>query len=155
MSRPVAAGGRKPAAISGELSDTLNCYARALRTPLDFGAELAPGRYGPHYGEQICQASISIGAKLLEGMGALGASALLQAALPIRLARAGELVSGFVYIGPRLDWGWNESFAVAAVALKGFPTSGSCRRTIFPRAPTTGAARTMRKPEPTARRWSA
>jgi basic membrane protein A and related proteins len=42
--------------------------------------------------------------KVLEGMGALGASAL-QTALPIRLARAGQLVAGFVYIGPRLGLG--------------------------------------------------
>ena len=31
------------------------------------------------------------------------------------------LTAGFVYIGPREDWGWNQSFAVAAAALKGVP----------------------------------
>jgi basic membrane protein A len=93
--------------------------------------------------------------KVLEGMGALGASALLQAALPIRFARADQLVAGFVYIGPRLDWGWNESHAVAALALEGVPHAGVVQADYLPRAPTTGAERTIPKREPIARRWSA
>src|SRR3972149_1272077 len=51
----------------------------------------------------------------------LGAAGLVTALWPIRSARAADLTSGFVYIGPREDWGWNQSFAVAAAALSGVP----------------------------------
>ena len=54
-------------------------------------------------------------------MALLGAAGLVPAILPIRSARAADLTAGFVYIGPRLDWGWNQSFAVAAEALRGVP----------------------------------
>jgi simple sugar transport system substrate-binding protein len=35
-----------------------------------------------------------------------------------RTARAAETTVGFVYVGPRADFGWNQSHAVAAAALK-------------------------------------
>jgi simple sugar transport system substrate-binding protein len=58
-------------------------------------------------------------------MGRAGAAALAAAALPSAAVRAAgpaaRLTAGFVYIGPRLDWGWNESFARAAGALRGVP----------------------------------
>ena len=57
----------------------------------------------------------------LKHIALLGAAGLVPAILPIRSARAADLTVGFVYIGPRLDWGWNQSFAVAAEALKGIP----------------------------------
>ncbi len=57
----------------------------------------------------------------LKRMALLGAAGLVPAILPIRSARAADLTAGFVYIGPREDWGWNQSFAVAAEALKGVP----------------------------------
>ena len=57
----------------------------------------------------------------LKGMALLGAAGLVTGILPIRSARAADLTAGFVYIGPRLDWGWNQSFATAAAALKGVP----------------------------------
>ena len=88
--------------------------------------------------------------KMLEGMGALGASALLQAALPIRLARAGELVAGFVYIGPRLDWGWNESHAVAALALEGVPHAGVVQADYLPESTNYGSG----KDDPQTRAYS-
>ncbi len=54
-----------------------------------------------------------------------GAAALAATALPSAVARAAgpaaRLTAGFIYIGPRLDWGWNESFARAAGALRGVP----------------------------------
>ena len=56
--------------------------------------------------------------KVLERMALLGAASLLPG---FRSARAADLAAGFVYIGPRLDWGWNESFAVAAAGLQGVP----------------------------------
>ena len=57
----------------------------------------------------------------LKGIALLGAAGLVTGILPIRSARAADLTAGFVYIGPRVDWGWNQSFAVAAEALKGVP----------------------------------
>ena len=53
--------------------------------------------------------------KALKGMAAL------PPILPVRSARAAGLTAGFVYIGPREDWGWNESHEVAALALRGVP----------------------------------
>jgi basic membrane protein A len=84
--------------------------------------------------------------KVLEGVGALGASALLQATLPIRLARAGELVAGFVYIGPRLDWGWNESHAVAALALEGVPHAGVVQADYLPESTNYGSGKASARP---------
>jgi basic membrane protein A len=72
----------------------------------------------------------------LKRMGLLGAAGLVSSILPVRSARAADLPAGFVYIGPRLDWGWNQSFAVAAAALKGVP-----------------AERKLRKPGITPRQW--
>jgi basic membrane protein A len=57
----------------------------------------------------------------LKRMALLGAAGLVPAMMPIRSARAAELTAGFIYIGPRLDWGWNEAFARAAEALRGVP----------------------------------
>ena len=59
--------------------------------------------------------------KALKRMALLGAAGLIAGILPVRSARASGLTAGFVYIGPREDWGWNESFAVAAAALRGVP----------------------------------
>jgi basic membrane protein A len=59
--------------------------------------------------------------KALKRMAALGAAGLVPGILPVRSARAADLTVGFVYIGPREDWGWNQSHAVAAAALKGVP----------------------------------
>ncbi|MGV1013671.1 MAG: BMP family ABC transporter substrate-binding protein [Methyloceanibacter sp.] len=57
----------------------------------------------------------------LKGLVLLSAAGLVSNILPVRAARAADLTAGFVYIGPREDWGWNQSFAVAAAALKGVP----------------------------------
>jgi len=59
--------------------------------------------------------------QVLKHMGLLGAAGLVPSILPLRSARAGDLTAGFVYIGPRLDWGWNQSFAMAGAALRGVP----------------------------------
>ena len=58
---------------------------------------------------------------VLKRMALLGAAGLVPGMLPVWPARAADLTAGFVYIGPREDWGWNESFAVAAAALQGVP----------------------------------
>ncbi|MGA7456822.1 MAG: BMP family ABC transporter substrate-binding protein [Methyloceanibacter sp.] len=57
----------------------------------------------------------------LKRIGLLGAAGLVAGMLPVRAARADGLTAGFVYIGPRMDWGWNESHARAAAALRGVP----------------------------------
>lgn len=54
----------------------------------------------------------------LKRLALAGAGSLLP---PAAHARDRDLTVGFVYIGPRNDWGWNESFAVAADALKAVP----------------------------------
>ena len=51
----------------------------------------------------------------------IGAAALASALLPVARVHAAELGVGFVYIGPRLDWGWNQSHEVAAEALRQLP----------------------------------
>jgi basic membrane protein A len=57
----------------------------------------------------------------LKRMALLGAAGLVPAFLPSGSARAAGLTAGFVYIGPRLDWGWNQSHALAAAELRGVP----------------------------------
>jgi basic membrane protein A len=59
--------------------------------------------------------------RLLSRTALLGAAGVAAAVLPGGPARAAGLTVGFVYIGPRKDWGWNESFARAAEALRGVP----------------------------------
>jgi basic membrane protein A and related proteins len=59
--------------------------------------------------------------KALKRIALLGAAGLVPGILPVRSAWAADLTVGFVYIGPRLDWGWNQSHALAAAALKGVP----------------------------------
>jgi len=57
----------------------------------------------------------------LKRIALLGAAGLVPGILPVRSARAADLTVGFVYIGPREDWGWNQSHAVVAAALRGVP----------------------------------
>jgi simple sugar transport system substrate-binding protein len=52
----------------------------------------------------------------LKQIALLGAAGLAPNLLAVRPARAADITVGFVYIGPRLDWGWNQSHALAAVA---------------------------------------
>ena len=89
----------------------------------------------------------------LKRIALLGGAGLVPAILPIRSARAGALTAGFVYIGPRLDSGWNQSFALAAEALKGVPNVRVVQADYLPRVLTTAAAKTMRRPEPTPPQW--
>jgi basic membrane protein A and related proteins len=91
----------------------------------------------------------------LKRMALLGAAGLVPGILPVRSAHAADLTAGFVYIGPRLDWGWNQSHAVAAAGLKGVPNVRVVQADYFRRAPTTVVGRRLRKPEPTPRRWKA
>lgn len=51
----------------------------------------------------------------------LGAAGFAPLFLEARAARAADLTVGFIYIGPRDDWGWNQSFAAAAEALSALP----------------------------------
>ncbi|WP_428031906.1 BMP family ABC transporter substrate-binding protein [Ancylobacter sp.] len=54
---------------------------------------------------------------LLKGLALAGASLAPVPLLP-GAARAQGFTTGFVAIGPWLDWGWNQSFATAAQALR-------------------------------------
>lgn len=54
----------------------------------------------------------------LKTIALFGASGLASGVLPARPAFAASLKAGFVYIGPHLDWGWNQSHEVVAEALK-------------------------------------
>ncbi len=51
----------------------------------------------------------------------LGVAGMAPGILSTSIAKAADLTVGFVYIGPRLDWGWNQSFAAAAEALGKVP----------------------------------
>jgi basic membrane protein A and related proteins len=59
--------------------------------------------------------------EVLKRIALLGAAGMVPTILPVFPARAADLTAGFVYIGPREDWGWNQSFATAAAALRGVP----------------------------------
>ncbi|MEZ5875662.1 MAG: BMP family ABC transporter substrate-binding protein [Hyphomicrobiales bacterium] len=59
--------------------------------------------------------------RAIEGAGLISASALISGLMPIRSARAAELTIGFIYIGPRDDWGWNQSFAEAGEEVSALP----------------------------------
>ncbi|TGE01677.1 BMP family ABC transporter substrate-binding protein [Methylobacterium nonmethylotrophicum] len=50
-----------------------------------------------------------------------GAAALGLAGLPGRARAAGALTVGFIYVGPKDDYGYNQAHAVAAKALKAMP----------------------------------
>ena len=51
-----------------------------------------------------------------------GAAALSLGALPFGRARAaGPLTVGFIYVGPKDDYGYNQAHAKGAAALKGLP----------------------------------
>ena len=54
-------------------------------------------------------------------MARTGAAGVACGLLATGRAHAAELGVGFVYVGPRLDWGWNQSHEVAAQALRKLP----------------------------------
>jgi basic membrane protein A len=55
---------------------------------------------------------------LLLGASALGAAGTLAGLLPARRALAANLVVGFIYVGPRDDYGYNQAHAQGAAAVK-------------------------------------
>jgi basic membrane protein A len=55
---------------------------------------------------------------LLLGASALGAVGTLAGLLPARRAFAANLVVGFIYVGPRDDYGYNQAHAQGAAAVK-------------------------------------
>jgi simple sugar transport system substrate-binding protein len=58
---------------------------------------------------------------LLQGMAA-GSAGLMTAVLPLgRLLAAPESVVGFIYVGPRDDYGYNQAHALGAAAVKALP----------------------------------
>lgn len=77
----------------------------------------------------------------LKGLALLGAAGLVSTVIPFRSARAASLKAGFVYIGPRKDWGWNESHAVAAEALRGVPHVGVIEAPYLPESTNYGSGK--------------
>jgi simple sugar transport system substrate-binding protein len=77
----------------------------------------------------------------LKGLALLGAAGIVPSILPARSARAADLTAGFVYIGPRKDWGWNESHAVAAAALRGVPHVGVIEAGYLPESTDYGSGK--------------
>jgi basic membrane protein A and related proteins len=55
---------------------------------------------------------------LLKGARLAGAAALAAPLLPFGVARAAGLTIGFIYVGPRDDFGYNQAHAEGAAALK-------------------------------------
>ncbi len=58
---------------------------------------------------------------LLQGAAALGLASALPALVFPRRAFAKEVVVGFIYVGSRDDYGYNQAHAQGAAALKGIP----------------------------------
>jgi simple sugar transport system substrate-binding protein len=58
---------------------------------------------------------------LLGSAAALGATGALSSVLPITQARAADMTVGFIYVGPHDDWGYNQSHAEGAAAVKKMP----------------------------------
>ena len=57
--------------------------------------------------------------RLLQSTAAAGALAVAGASLPFKPARAASLTIGFVYVGPKDDYGYNQAHAEGAAVLKG------------------------------------
>ncbi len=70
-----------------------------------------------------------------------GAAGLASNLLPIRSARAADLTVGFVYIGPRLDWGWNQSHQAAAEALTAVPNIRTVHAPYLPESTDYGSGK--------------
>ena len=68
----------------------------------------------------------------LKHIALLGAAGLVPEFLGAGPARAAGLTAGFVYIGPRMDWGWNQSHAAAAAALRGVPNVRTIEASYLP-----------------------
>ncbi len=58
---------------------------------------------------------------LLQGTAAIGAAGAIAGLLPGRPAFAGDVVVGFIYVGSRDDYGYNQAHAQGAAALKKVP----------------------------------
>lgn len=63
---------------------------------------------------------LAVGRRTL--LGGLGATALVGAGgLPLRRARAADLTVGFIYVGPKDDFGYNQAHAEGVAAIKSMP----------------------------------
>ncbi len=77
----------------------------------------------------------------LKRIAVLGAAGLVPGILAVRSARAADLTAGFVYIGPREDWGWNQSFATSATALRGVPNAAVVQAGYLPESTNYGSGK--------------
>ncbi len=55
---------------------------------------------------------------VLRGAGAAAGAGVLGSALPMRRAYADDLTVGFIYVGPKDDYGYNQAHAEGAAAIK-------------------------------------
>ena len=70
-----------------------------------------------------------------------GAAGIVPSLLSAGRARAAVLTAGFVYIGPRMDWGWNQSFAAAAEALQSLPNVDVVQASYLPESTDYGSGK--------------
>jgi basic membrane protein A len=87
----------------------------------------------------------------LKRLALLSAAGLVPSIVNARRARAADLTAGFVYIGPREDWGWNQSFAVAGAALRGVPSVRVVQAGYLPESTNYGSG----KDDPETRAYTA
>ncbi|HYM04755.1 MAG TPA: BMP family ABC transporter substrate-binding protein, partial [Stellaceae bacterium] len=59
--------------------------------------------------------------RLMQSAAAVAATGPLVGLMPMRSAFAKEVVVGFIYVGSRDDYGYNQAHAQGAAALKGIP----------------------------------
>ena len=59
--------------------------------------------------------------RVLQGMTAFGAATTALAGLAPRPAFGKDLVVGFIYVGPKDDYGWNQAHAESAAVVKSMP----------------------------------
>ena len=74
--------------------------------------------------------------QLLKTSAAGAAIGLASSVLPLRAAFAASATVGFIYVGPKDDYGYNQAHAEGAAALKGCRASPSSRKKMSPRPST-------------------
>ena len=58
---------------------------------------------------------------LVRGLGLSAAGLALARALTPRRVRAADVTVGFIYVGPKDDYGYNQAHAAGAAAIKSMP----------------------------------
>jgi len=69
---------------------------------------------------------------VIAGVASIGACGLIGIVTPRPATGADVFTVGFVYIGPRIDWGWNQSFSDAAEVLGALPNTNVVEAEYLP-----------------------